>query len=201
MELIFQHLAVGLIERRLLNQHKKSVRKPVYEIHGFPKDIDSAHELANNVSGGRLEFQDWIIEAKIGGIVNPKKTADGGWDGHHIFNINGGKKVILIEVKSGNVNVKNLREFIQVVNKAKADMGVLICFEEQVTKPMKLAAKEEGYFMPDVFVNRYDKIQILTVEELLEHKEINMSDSTIGTYKKAERVKTTDAKNQRLFEI
>ena len=102
----------------------------------------------------------------IGGVHNPKKTADGGWDGHLTFEMpNHQKEIILIEVKSGNVNVRNLREFIQVISKQKAAM-VYICFDEQVTKPMKLEAKDAGYYKKDIFGAKYENSN-QTVEKLL----------------------------------
>lgn len=180
------HLAIGLIERkRLIEPYKSSKKKSVYEIHGFPQDIASTKELAENVKGGRLEFQDWIIEAKLGGICNPKKTADGGWDGYTTFTIDPKEKSdkVLIEVKSGNVNVKNIREFIQVVNRNKASIGVFVCYKAQVTKPMMQDAKQEGYFRQDLFGSKFDKIQILTVEDILENKEIHIPESNRTLFK------------------
>lgn len=181
------HLAIGLIERRLISSYGKKI-KETYEIDGLPKDIDSAKLLAQGVIGGRLKFQDWIIEAMLGGIHNPKKTADGGWDGHLTFDIpNHKKEIILVEVKSGNVNVKNLREFVQVVNKQKAALGVFVCFEEQVTKPMLLEAKEAGYYNKEMFGTNYDKIQILTVEKLLDGEQIKMPNILMTTFKTADK--------------
>lgn len=181
------HLAIGLIERRLVQSHDKGIKK-TYEIDGFPKDLSSAKKLAEGTPHGRLKFQDWVIEAMIGGIHNPKKTADGGWDGHLTFEMpNQPKEIILIEVKSGNVNIKNLREFIHVVNKQKAAIGVFVCFAEQVTKPMRLEAKEAGYYKKEMFGTNYDKIQILTVEKLLESEGINMPNTLTTTFKTAEK--------------
>ena len=42
------HLAVKLIAKRLGDTYGDDILK-TFEIHGFPKDIDSARELANNV--------------------------------------------------------------------------------------------------------------------------------------------------------
>lgn len=180
------HLAIGLIERRLIKSYDKVI-KNTYEIDGFPKDLSSAKQLAESTSGGRLKFQDWIIESMIGGVHNPKKTADGGWDGHLTFNMpNHLKEIILIEVKSGNVNVQKLREFIQVTSKQKAAIGVFVCFEEQVTKPMRLEAKDAGYYKKDIFGANYDRIQIMTVEKLLEGEEIKMPNILTTTFKTAE---------------
>jgi len=160
--------------------------KSTYEINGFPKDIASAKELAQG-KGGRLKFQDWIIESKLGGVHNPKRTADGGWDGHVTFQMDKKKEVVLIEVKSGNVNVKNLREFIHIVNQQQSSIGVLVCFAEQVTKPMRLEAKSQGYYNQEFFGSRYHKIQILTVEELFDDQEIQKPLSTKETFKQAQR--------------
>ncbi len=182
------HLAIGLIEKKRLIEPYGIKIKSTYEIHGFPQDIASAKKLSL-VKGGRFEFQDWIIESKLRGVHNPKKTADGGWDGHVTFDFHGKKDIVLIEVKSGHVNVKNLREFIHVVNAQKASIGVLVCFAEQVTKPMLLEAKNQGYYRKELFGDRYDKIQILTVEDILDEKEIQRPISTKETFKTAEIVK------------
>lgn len=180
------HLAIGLIERKRLIVPYKGKLKGTYTIDGLPKDLASAKQLAEGTHQGRLKFQDWIIETMLFGIHNPKKTADGGWDGHLTFDMpNMPKEIILIEAKSGNVNVKNLREFIQVVDKQKAAIGVFVCFDEQVTKPMKLEAKESGYYKKELFGTNYDRIQILTVDQLLEGEEIKMPNTLTTTFKTA----------------
>jgi site-specific DNA-methyltransferase (adenine-specific) len=191
------HLSIGLIEKRIIHSYGKQI-KETYEINGFPKDIASAKELAHS-QGGRLKFQDWIIESKLGGVHNPRKTADGGWDGHATFQMDKKKEVVLIEVKSGQVNVKNLREFIHVVTVQQASIGVFVCFAEYVTKPMQLEAKNQGYFHQEFFGQRYRKIQILTVEEILDEKEIQKPQTTRETFKQAQRDIKKSANQNNLF--
>jgi len=148
------------------------------EIHGFPKDIDSAKQLAKSdellkkkSKHGAFDFQHWVVEFLLGGVRNPLVVADGGWDGYITFPKNDKDKGrMLIEVKSGKVSVKNIREFINVINREKADFGVFVCFAEQVTKPMELAAKQDGKYKPYDF----DRIQILTIEDIFEGKEIKI---------------------------
>ena len=185
------HLAVRLILNRVLKPHEddheksKSIRDNI-QINGFPKDIASAKELARHTKKGRLKFQDWVVEFLLNGISNPKKTADGGSDGYlTFFKKEKEKEVVLIEVKSGNVGVKNIREFVDVVNGQDASVGVFVCFEGQVTKPMLLRAKEEGYYEPELFGRNYDKIQIITIEGLLEGKSANLPRSSRTTFKNA----------------
>ncbi len=192
------HLAIGLIARRLTDAHGVKIRK-TFEIFGFPKDAASAKMLAEKTRGGRMKFQDWIIEGMLHGVCNPKKTADGGWDGHITFDVSKKKEVCLIEVKSGKVNVKNVREFIHVVEADKRSMGAFVCFEQQVTKPMREAAKDAGYYGKEYFGTQYDKIQIITVEDLLEGRRINMPLTVKGsTFKKAQRKLDSGGKQKTL---
>jgi len=192
------HLAIGLIERRLIDSYGINIKK-TFEVHGLPKDVASAKRLAEDSHNGRLGFQDWIIETMLNGIFNPKKTADGGWDGYLTFQADK-KETVLIEVKSGNVNVKNMREFCDVIKNEKASAGVFVCFQEQVTNPMQIRAKEEGYYNKELFGTTYDKIQIITVEDLLHGLRPNFPKSTEGTFKKAQRKETGDGtKQEKLF--
>ena len=48
------HLAIGLIEDRL----KEAFPGIVYEVHGVPKDVDAARDLAKR---DPHEFQKWIV--------------------------------------------------------------------------------------------------------------------------------------------
>ncbi len=138
----------------------------------------------------------------LGGVLNPKLTADGGWDGHEVFEIEDGKKeTVLIEVKSGHVNVKNIREFIQVVEAQKAAIGVFVCFAEQVTRPMLEEATKQGYYREDIYQKRYGKIQILTVEDILNGQCIKMPPSTVSVFKKSQKTTSTPKpdKQEKIF--
>jgi site-specific DNA-methyltransferase (adenine-specific) len=198
-------LAIRLVKDRLVapyhaNSAKAKELNSTIEIHGLPKDIGSAKELAQNTKGGRLAFQDWIIEVMLGGVSNVKKTADGGFDGYATFNMTEKEKeLVLIEVKSGNVNVKNIREFIQVVKTQKAAIGVFVCFEEQITGPMQLEAKHQGYFDHEgKWKNTFPRIQILSVEDILNGGRILMPGSTMGVFKKA-KLRSKEGKQDELF--
>lgn len=126
----------------------------------------------------------------LGGVSNPKKTADGGWDGHITFAMGKKKEIVLIEVKSGNVTVKTLREFMHVVNAQQAAMGVFVCFQEQVTAPMEREAKQQGYYTPELhavgsYTTQFPRIQILTVEQILQGEQVKMPMTTQGVFKTA----------------
>ena len=199
------HLAIKLIVDRLTKPYQKQRAKAIRDnihIAGFPKDIASAKELASNTEAGCFGFQDWVVEVMLGGVVNPKKVADGGYDGYlSFFKTEKTKGVILVEVKSGKVNVKNLREFIHVVETQQSDLGVFVCFSEQVTKPMQHEAKTQGYFENEHYPQKFDKIQIITVEDLLEGKDIHLPSEFFvrDTFKAAKKKLDADDEQGHLF--
>ena len=182
------HLAVGLIRKRLLDTYGNKIIQ-TFTVDGLPKDIGSAKALAI-APQGRMHFQDWVIETLLGGVTNPKKTADGGYDGYTTLQLEKGKKeIVLIEVKSGTATIKDLRSFAKTVQQQKGSAGILVCFEDQITKGMRSEAKGEGYFHKDLFDTRFDKIQIISVEELLDGKMPELPRSyEVGPFKKADRV-------------
>ena len=201
------HLAVRLVYDRLLKPYERKpkayqkIREKI-EINGFPKDIASARDLARKTDKSRMRFQDWIIEIMMNGVANPKKTADGGYDGYLTFNVSEkGKDVILIEVKSGNVSVKEIRAFTEVVKKENASIGAFVCFSDQVTKPMLEWAKKNGYYKPELWGNKHDKIQIITVEDLLEGKSVRFPSYQNLTFKTATNIPMNNSDNSMsLFE-
>ncbi|TAL68933.1 MAG: site-specific DNA-methyltransferase [Bacteroidetes bacterium] len=170
------HLAIRLILDRLTKPYGEEERKRIrenIEVNGFPKDVASARELATKTDKHRVKFQDWVIEVMLGGVSNEKKTADGGYDGYLIYPLSGdGKKkgTAIIEVKSGIVGISVLRSFANVVNSEKADMGIFVCFDYQVTDGMRKLARDVGY-IPDFKV---DRLQIITVEDLLDGKTVRL---------------------------
>lgn len=181
------HLAVKLITKRLIDKYGPKVRK-TFEIFGFPKDIASSKELASATKGGRLKFEEWIIEVMLHGVLNIRKNQIG-FDGYLTFNIKNKKETVLIEVKSGNATLPQVNHFIKTVEEMEAGIGLFVCFNEEVTKGMLQAAKREGYYKKEIFSNKYDKIQVITVEDLLDYKDPNLPIIEHTTFKKAEREK------------
>jgi len=196
------HLAVRLIAKRLVDTYGFEI-KHQFKLDGFPQDIGSAKELAQNTDKGRFNFQEWVIEVLLNGVVNIKKVADGGYDGYLTFNISETQKeFVLIEVKSGNVNVKNIREFIHVIEKQKAAIGIFVCFEEQVTQPMLKEIKQAGKYQytGTGYQSDFEKIQICTVEDLMKNHMPKIPESTKTTFKSAKKSKNDDTASFGLFD-
>jgi len=185
------HLAVRLIKKRLIDSYGEEIGK-TFEVHGFPEDPDSARELANKVQGGRLEFEEWIIEVLLHGITNEQRNVMG-YDGYRTFTINDKKYIVMIEVKSGNTNPSQLNHFIKTIEDKGGSMGVFVCFKEYITRNMQLIAKKQGLFVDDFGYTHQekDKIQIISVEDLLDNRRPAIPLSTVETFKKAEKKRTT----------
>ncbi|MCL1916472.1 MAG: restriction endonuclease [Desulfovibrionaceae bacterium] len=182
------HLAISLIEKRL----RDAFPDVQYDVHGTPKDIEGAYDLAMR---GKYQFEWWacsLVNAQP--YKDKKKGADGGIDGIIYFQDehNAQPKKIIVSVKGGkNIDVKMIRELAHVIDKEKAEIGLFVALEKP-TKPMKTEAIAKGLYSCPHNGKQYPKIQILTIRGLLEGTERpEYTDLQSGslTFKKAERAK------------
>jgi len=188
------HLAVSLIEKRL----KDGFPSIQFEVHGTPKDHGGASNLAQR---DKYQFQWWACS-----LVNAqpyqakKKGSDGGIDGLIYFQDDStSHKKIVVSVKGGdNVNVAMVRDLAHVVVREKADIGLFVTLAP-ATKPMMTEAIKEGYYTSPVTGKAFPKIQILTIEGLMNGNERALyPDLAQGstTFKKAKvEEKVTDQKS------
>lgn len=157
------HYAVTLIETRL----RKAYPAASYKVFGRPTDLLGARDLALR---DKYQFQ-WWAAWKLGAqTYETKKGGDRGIDAN-IFFANGpfGLGRIIVSVKGGdNLNPGMVRDLAGVVNREKADMGILITLADP-TRGMVSDAAEYG-FVPKTPHGRLPRIQILTVENLLDGK-------------------------------
>ncbi|HEV7996463.1 MAG TPA: DNA methyltransferase, partial [Stellaceae bacterium] len=157
------HLAISLIERRL----KDAFPGVAFDVHGTPKDLDSAIDLARR---DKYQFQWWavsLVDARPYG--GKKKGADGGIDGILFFRSDRDQtEKALISVKGGdNVGVGMVRDLIAVVEREKAAIGVLIALALP-TRAMEREAIAAGFFESPF--EQVPKIQIITLAELFQGK-------------------------------
>jgi site-specific DNA-methyltransferase (adenine-specific) len=177
------HLAINLMRNRL----KDSFPGIQLEVIGEPKDLSGAKALAHQ---DRYQFQWWAL-GLIGArpLGEKKKGADKGIDGviHFIDEPSGKPKRVVVQVKSGHVGVNAVRELKAVA--ANDAIGVLITLEPP-TSPMKVEAVAAGYYHSPIYDKDYPKIQILTIEELLHGKTVDMppQTQTSVTFAKAPKV-------------
>src|SRR5581483_2194273 len=97
----------------------------------------------------------------------------------------------------GHVNVSQVRDLRGVIEREKAEIGALICLEEP-TAPMKKEAAEAGLYKSEGVGKQYPRLQILTIEELLNGKELQYPRLLEVTFKKAPKAKAAQAANMNL---
>jgi hypothetical protein len=85
--------------------------------------------------------------------------------------------------------VAHVRDLVGVLEREKAEMGVLISLEE-ATKPMRAEAASAGFYESPW--GKHPRVQVLTIEELLAGQGIDMPPikQVNQTFKKTPRQKT-----------
>jgi site-specific DNA-methyltransferase (adenine-specific) len=181
------HLAIGLIKKRLDDAFGESVRA-TYEVIGEPVDLKGAEALAKE---DPYQFQWWALSLVGARPLEKKKGADQGIDGRLYFHDEkGGKtKQIILSVKAGKLHAPYVRDLRGVIEREKAEIGVLISMETP-TKPMQKEAAEAGFYRSPGLTDRYPRIQILSIEELLAAKRIDYPRfAADATFKKAPKAR------------
>ncbi len=195
------HLSVALMKYRLRDMFDLQQGRD-YSVIGEPEDLAGAQQLA---SEDRYQFQWWalsLLEAQpLGGQEGSKrgkKGSDQGIDGViPFFEITKGQRqrqVALVQVKSGHVKSGDIRDLIGTVEREKAAFGVFISLEPP-SEPMRKEAISAGFYTSPGWNQRYPRIQIVTIEELLHGQRVEMPPA-YGAFKQAERVKGGDQAEQ-----
>ena len=158
------YLAISLIKSRLT-----AMGSNTYQVLGEPTTADDAEQLAKD---DPYQFQWWALGLIGARPAEGKKGADHGIDGRLFFFDEGSAaKQLIVSVKAGKVQVAHVRDLVGVLHREKAQIGVLISFNEP-TQPMRAEAASAGFY--DSLGHSYPRVQLLTVAELLEGKRIEM---------------------------
>lgn len=184
------HLAITLIRHRLQSAYGD---KATYKIIGEPVSLPDAEALA---AQDKYQFQWWALGLVGARPAEQKKGADKGIDGRLYFHdeAEGGKtKQIILSVKGGGTGVKDVRDLRGVIEREKAEIGVLLTMEEP-TKAMRTEAASAGFYHQPGLLTKgkhHPRLQIFTIAELLNGAQISYP--TIGhvnvTFKKAAKAK------------
>jgi len=181
------HLAIALIKYRLSDMFDLKEGKE-YRVIGEPTTVDDARALALQ---DRDEFQKWAI-----GLIprafpyQQKKGADTGIDGMLYFTDNPREhpKKVVIQVKSGRVGVKDIRDFRGVMEREKAVLGLFITLEPP-TRDMAREAEQAGFYTTPLGNIRLQRLQIRTIEDLLQGRGFDIpSAALLSGVQTAERV-------------
>ena len=182
------YLAINLIKRRIRDRYPERFNDEIvgFEEKGQPTDFESAKRLAEL---DKFQFQHWALSL-IGARPLKEgegKGADRGVDGLLYYYETERKDLInrvkedapvlrkdapyrekiIVQVKGGAVGRNDVATLVGDVNNQKAAGGVLITLEKP-SKQMRTEAAEAGRYSSKLWHDKdYPRIQILTVEGLL----------------------------------
>lgn len=181
------YLAINLIKRRLKDAFGEEI---AFEERGQPTDFASAKRLAEL---DKFQFQHWALSLVD---ARPLKEGDGkgadrGVDGLlYFYEIVGQalplatakpkqpgaagpqrndvkREKIIIQIKGGGVQRSDVATLLGDLNNQKAVAGVLITLD-RATKPMREEASDAGRYTSKLWHEKdYPRLQLLTIESLL----------------------------------
>jgi hypothetical protein len=161
------HLAISLMKHRLETAFEDEGVE--YAVTGEPVDVAGAEALAQQ---DRFQFEWWALGLVGARPTEQKKGADEGIDGQLYFfpdrSQTGKPEKILFSVKSGKVGVSDVRDLRGVVEREDAAIGVLITLNDPTDPMSKEAAKAGVYESAELGGVTYPRIQIRTIEKLLD---------------------------------
>lgn len=180
------------------------------KLDGVPRDLESAMALANRRDDKtRKEFGKWAVLtfSRNQARINDKKGADGGIDGIAYFMAtsmadetgagirSNGKVIFQVKSRSGTradlatLNSDRLRE--------KAEIGILIC-TGLPTKAMRDEIMAAGKFRHPTMNREDDRLQVITVAEILQGKRLDLPMARVDAVKSA-AAKGDDDKQAKLL--
>jgi len=173
------HLAIALIEHRL----KAAFPGITYEVHGVPKDLPGARDLALR---DKHEFQKWIV-ATIEGqpYKGGKKGMDRGIDGFlHFRDADKKPQTAIISVKGGGIKSGDIRDLKGTMEREGAALGIFLTLNEP-TREMEKEAASAGFY--ETGGKKFPRVQILTAEHVIDNRRPQVPFGFTESLKKAGR--------------
>jgi site-specific DNA-methyltransferase (adenine-specific) len=163
--------SIALILRRLEKAFGETVSKAA-KLDGIPGDINAARALAVKRDDRlRKEFEKWAVLTYTNNraVINEKKGADAGIDAIAYFKTGKADNAkIVFQVKSGSVKRADIATLRGDMDREMAELAVFITLESP-TEPMIREAKAKGQYTHAEMGRSYDRISIVTVEEIVEN--------------------------------
>ena len=192
------HLAVSLMKSRLKDMFNLDPGRD-YEVVGEPRDVGGARALFEQ---DPFQFQFWAVSLlEAVPQDQQKRGADRGIDGLFYF-IDGPRRTpqkVVVQVKGGGVQVRDVRDLKGVLEREKAALGLFISLQEP-TRPMREEEASGGFYQSDVWQRAYPKIQIRTIEQLLAGQDFDLPPRQ-SAYQAAGRVRRPEGEQTTLEEL
>ncbi len=166
-------LPIKLIQRQLEKEYRL-VEGKHFTVNGIPVSVEQAETLFQH---DPFQFQHWFVE-RAGGFPTQKKGSDKGIDGKLFFETKGGLFEMILSVKGGAIRPTDIRDLRGVMEREEnAKMAGFLSMRSP-TKAMIEEAASAGVF--EYQRVKYDRIQFLTVKDLLEGKRSFNTPTRIG---------------------
>ena len=192
--------SISLMLKRLEDSFGKNVLDKI-ELNGIPKDLESAKALATKPDDRtRKEFEKWAVltYSNNRAVINDKKGADKGVDAIAYFQGDkDNREKIIFQVKSGNVKSGDIRDLQGTMTIQGAALGIFITLKPP-SKDMIQTAKSAGIYRSRYRSQSVDKIEIVTVQEILEQKKRLDVILTFEVLKAAEKQRETPGQQMSL---
>jgi DNA modification methylase len=171
-------LSVNLMSD-VLTEKYHLVKGKHYDLSGIPVSVEQAQELFQR---DPYQFQHWVVE-RISGFPTKKKVADLGVDGRVYFETRNGLRDMVLSVKGGHIKPADIRDLRGVLEReGNSELAGFLSLKEPSKAMREEAAKAGMYEYNGVY---YERIQLLTVQDILEDKRSFHTPSVVGS-----RVKT-----------
>ncbi|HXT09367.1 MAG TPA: site-specific DNA-methyltransferase [Roseiarcus sp.] len=156
-------LSIKIMREILTGDKYRLVEGSHFKVDGIPVSVEQAEDLFNR---DPFQFEHWIVE-RVGGFPT-KKTGDKGIDGRLYFETMKGLKCMVLSVKGGKLRPSDVRDLRgTMVDLPDVEIAGFLSLQEP-SKAMYDAASLAGQY--EYSGTKYDRIQFLTVREILEEK-------------------------------
>lgn len=155
--------AIQITKKRI--ESEKRILKDDFFIYGVPKSSKELRDLVSKnligKSSSKFELEEVIVRYYLKGVTgHDKKVGDSSIDGRFYFKFEGRERTGLVQVTSSG-GIGHLKAFCSEIGKGTGEVGVYVTFEDTITDGMRRECKSYGK------VGHVDKVQILTIEELV----------------------------------
>jgi hypothetical protein len=182
-------LAINLIKHRLKKEF--DIREKSLYIDGLPKDLSGAKMLFQK---DPFEFEYWILDL-VDAIPAKSKSKgkmrgpDKGIDGVITFykDKTGDKWIYgkaIVQVKGGTVSRHQIATLRGDVEREGVDAGIFVTMENPSKAMLEEAIEAGNFTTPFTAKAEFPRIQIITVQELLDGKKLKLPTGFIRNYYK-----------------
>ena len=126
-------------------------------INGIPVEMEGARRMASEKP---FDFEKWAVTRIPGLAPNSRQTGDSGIDGRGSLVSGGG---VLAQVKGGKFVLTQLRDFLHVMGREKAEFGVFITLDPITSKQARSEAAKAG--IVEMGASRYQRIQLWSIAD------------------------------------